>query len=150
MKKKTFCPTCGACTDEYDHVLAKSLARVIFRICQGIDSDRRFHVGSIGLTNPQINNLQKLRYWDIIAKEPDGEAKGGYWILTDTGLQFAQGRIPLRRKVWTYRGDVQRLEGAEVFIQELAGGWRYRPDYARDSLPHPQPPRDPNQPELPL
>ncbi len=135
------CPTCDAKMVEYPHSLSRGLARVIFRICQNLGVDRDFHVGSCDLTNSQINNTQKLRYWGIIAKAPDASAKGGNWILTDVGLAFAQGRIPMRKKVWTYRGDVVRFEGGEVYIMDVAGGWKYRPDYAREGRPHdPDPP----------
>jgi hypothetical protein len=144
-KPAELCPHCDAKMVEYCHSLSKSLARVIYRITQNLDRERRFHVGSIGLTNSQINNTQKLRYWDIIAKEPDASAKGGHWKLTDAGLAFAQGRIPMRKKVWTYRGDVVRFEGGEVWIMDVAGGWKYRPDYAREGRPHDP---DPNQSRL--
>ena len=134
------CPHCDAKMVEYCHSLSKSLARVIFRITQNFDAERRFHVGSIGLTNSQINNTQKLRYWDIIAKEPDASAKGGHWKLTDAGLAFAEGRIPMRKKVWTYRGEFVRWDGGQIHITDVAGGWKYRPDYAREGRPHPDPP----------
>lgn len=145
MKEPELCPHCGAKMVEYCHSLSRSLARVIFRICQAIGPDRRFHVGSIGLTNPQINNLQKLRYWGIIAKERDASARGGNWILTDRGLEFAQGRIALRKKVWTYRGDFVRFDGAQIIITDVSDGWKYRPDYAREGRPHRD---DPDQPSL--
>ena len=145
MKEPELCPECGAKTVEYPHTLSRSLARVIYRITQNLDRDRGFHVGSCGLTNSQINNLQKLRYWGIIAKERDASAKGGNWNLTDVGLAFAQGRIPRRKKVWTYRGEFVRFDGVQVFITDVSDGWKYRPEYAREGLPH----RDhPDQPEL--
>lgn len=116
---------------------------MIFRICQNLGPDRGFHVGSCDLTNSQINNLQKLRYWGLIAKAPDASAKGGFWILTDLGLAFAQGRIQIRNKVWTYRGDFVRFAGDQVWITDVSAGWKYRPDYAIARRPH-------GQAELPL
>ncbi len=147
MKKAELCPHCGAKMSEYCHSMSRSLARVIFRICQNLGPGRGFHVGSCQLTNPQINNLQKLRYWGLIGKAADASAKGGNWILTDHGLAFAQGRIQIRKKVWTYRGDFVRFDSREVYITDVAAGWKYRPEYARESRPHLD---DPTQPELPL
>lgn len=148
MKKPELCPHCGAKMAEYCHSMSKSLARVIFRICQNLAAgDRGFHVGSCGFTNSQINNLQKLRYWSVIAKAPDATAKGGNWILTDVGLAFARGVLELRKKVWTYRGEFVRFDGERILITDVSDGWKYRPEYARESRPH----RDhPDQPELPL
>ena len=145
MKEPELCPHCGAKMVEYPHTLSRSLARVIYRITQNLDADRGFHVGSCDLTNSQINNLQKLRYWGVIAKAPDATAKGGNWILTDRGLAFAQGRIPLRRKVWTHRGEFVRFDGAQIIITDVSDGWKYRPDYAREGRPHRD---DPDQPSL--
>ena len=87
MKEAKLCRHCGAKMVEYPHTLSRSLARVIFRICQNIRAgDPGFHVGSCGLTNSQINNLQKLRYWGLIAKARDASAKGGHWK--------SDGRVP--------------------------------------------------------
>ena len=84
MKDPKLCPHCGAKMSEYCHSMSKSLARVIFRICQNLGPGRGFHVGSCQLTNPQINNLQKLRYWGLIGKAPDATAKGALRKQADT------------------------------------------------------------------
>ncbi len=129
------CPHCDAKMVEYKHSLSKSLARVLYRISQHLDANREFHVGSCNLTNSQINNLQKLRYWGIIEKRADEKRKGGYWRVTDVGLWFMEGRTVLRKYVWTYRGEFVRFDGPQVLISELTDGWKYRPDYARESVP---------------
>ena len=148
MSQAKVCPHCGAKMSEYCHSMSRSLARVIWRICQTlVAGERGFHVGSCGFSNSQINNLQKLRYWGLISKAQDATAKGGNWILTDVGLAFAQGRIQIRKKVWTYRGEFVRYDGDQVLITDVAAGWKYRPEYARESRPHRD---DPVQPELPL
>jgi len=141
--KAEICPTCGAKTVEYPHGLSRGLARVIFRICQGLGPDRRFYIGDLDLTYSQRCNAQKLGYWGIIERAQDDTGKGGEWILTELGLAFAQGRIQLRRKVWTYRGDFVRFDGDQILITDVSDGWKYRPDYARERRPH-------GQAELPL
>ena len=147
MKKSKLCPHCGAKMQEYPHTLSRSLARVIYRITKNLGRDNRFHIADCELTHNQAANLQKLAYWRIIAKAPDATAKGGFWDFTDLGLAFAQGRIRLRKKVWTYRGEFVRFDGDQVSIMDVADGWKYRPDYAREGRPHPSPD---DQPELPL
>lgn len=137
------CPHCDAKMVEYPHSLSRGLARVIYRIAQHMDRDRVFHVGECELNYSQQCNAQKLRYWGVIEKQPDATAKGGFWRLTDLGLAFAQGRIQLRKKVWTYRGEFVRFDGDQVLITDVSDGWKLRPDYAREAIPH-------NQTELPL
>ena len=54
---------------------------------------------------------------------------------------FSQRRkARMRKKVWTYRGEFVRWDGGQVHITDVAGGWKYRPDYAREGRPHPDPP----------
>ena len=140
------CPACGAKMVEYPHSLSKSLVRAFYKAFRASDSSGFFKVSQVpGMTHSQQSNLQKLRYWNMIAKAPDASAKGGGWFITRRGRDFIEGRISLSKKVITYRAEVVKFEGAQVSVQDVTGGWKYRPDYAREGRPHP---RDPNQPSL--
>ena len=140
------CPHCGAKMVEYTHSLSKSLVRAFFKAFRASASTGFFEVSQLpGMTHSQLANLQKLRYWDMIRRAPDSSAKGGGWFITWRGRDFIEGRILLSKKVITYRAEVVKFEGRQVFVQDVTGGWKYRPDYAREGRPHP---RDPNQPSL--
>jgi hypothetical protein len=82
------------------------------------------------------SNFQKLRYWGLIRKQLAPDSKGGWWSITDRGMRFAEGKIFLPSKVWTYRGDVLRFEGKDKYINDITGGWKYRPEYAKEAQPH--------------
>lgn len=136
------CPTCGGKMVEYTHSLSKSLVRAFYKAFRASDSIGSFKVSQLpGMSHSQLANLQKLRYWDMIRKAPNSNAKGGEWIITRRGRDFIEGRISLSKKVITYRAEVVKFEGVQVSVQDVTGGWKYRPDYAREGRPHPPPDR---------
>lgn len=135
MTAARHCPTCGAKTVEYRHSLSRSMARILIKITAHMDENRRFHVSECELTNSQINNLQKLRYWDMIEKCEDATRKGGWWQLTWHGGMFVIGRHVAYSHVRTYRGERTEYLGRVVTFGELTGGWLYRPQYAQEALP---------------
>ena len=131
------CPTCGSKMVEYKHGLSKGLSRSLYRISQSLGENNVFHIGECGLTYSQRENCRKLQYWGIIKKLEDDNEKGGWWRLTKAGEAFITGRLACRKSVWTYRGKFVRYEGPSVLITDLTGGWKYRPDYAREAMPAP-------------
>jgi len=122
---------------EYKHSLSKGLVRAFVRVVKHVAPEQEFSFSDCEfLTISQATNLHKLRYWYLISKPEKDEAKGGEWLITDLGMDFATGLIDIQPKVWTYRGTVQRFEGEPTTIEQITGGWKYRPDYARESQPH--------------
>jgi len=121
---------------EYPHTLSKGILRGLVKVIRARGPYDRFHISVCDLTYSERENLRKLQYWGIIERVKSEGPKGGWWLLTVRGMDFAKGIISLPKKVWTYRGKVQRYEGNHVFITEITGGWKYRPDYAREAVPH--------------
>jgi len=133
MKKK--CPHCGAPMVEYKHGLSKGIVRAFIKAIKHAHPGRQFAIAECGLTYSERENIRKLQYSGLIEKV-GGKEKGGDWLITDRGMRFAEGKTFLPCKVWTYRGKVQRFEGKDKYIQDITGGWKYRPDYAREATPH--------------
>ena len=133
MSDNKICPHCGAKTVEYKQGLSKGLARALYRISEHMSATGEFHIGECGLTYSQRENARKLQYWDIIEKLGDPDSKGGRWKLTKLGRAFIEGRVHLRKYVWTYRGETVRFDGDRVAITDLTDGWKYRPEYAREA-----------------
>lgn len=121
-----FCECCGAKLITYKHVLSKSLLRGMERLSK--KGKGPHNLTEAGLTHNQRCNFQKLKYWELVAKE-DTEGKGGVWFITNKGWQFLRNEIRLQRFVYTFRGSVERFDGEEVGIKSVTGGWWYIPDY---------------------
>ncbi len=138
-----FCHYCGAKMEEYPITLRKGIVRGLVKWYKkhGLEYGAKTEVP---LQGGEISNWAHLRYWGLIEALP-GNARGGIWRVTPKGLDFITGRIALRKKVWTWRNKVQREEGKLTRIQDVTDGWKYRPDYARESEHH-RP--DPDQPRL--
>jgi len=135
MKKVEICEHCGAKTVEYKHGLSKSLMRAFIKFVIAVDCQPWgiADFSALDLTYSQGSNFQKLRYWKLIEKVGDPEGKGGQWRLTSRGAAFAKGGIWLPIFAWTYRGDVTDHEGDLKTIDQITGGWKYRPEYAREA-----------------
>jgi hypothetical protein len=127
------CPHCGAKMVEYKHGLSKGLARALWYTLRIVKDCSNFEIASIGMDYTHRCNFQKLRYWGIVEKVGDSAGKGGIWRITESGLSFAKGEIKLQHFAWTYRGEVQRHEGELIGITDIAEGWKYRPEYAREA-----------------
>jgi hypothetical protein len=137
MKEVKLCPHCGAKMTEYKHSLSKNLLRGFVRVVKASAPSHRFSFKNCeNLSYSQAANLQKLKYWLLIRKPNDDDAKGGEWIITDLAFAFLAGEVTLNPNVWTYRGITQRYEGEPLTIMKITGGWRYRPDYVRDRIDH--------------
>ena len=91
----------------------------------------------MNLTRNQWDNFQKLKYWNLVEQiEKDGKKKQGIWQITQDGRLFIEGKIKIRKKVWTYRGVVKEYDGEELMITDIVGRYyRKREDYADEAIP---------------
>ena len=136
MSRDGICETCGAKVVEYKHGLSKGLLRTLYKMAVAQQTRSPVSMSEVDLTYSQRCNAQKLRYWRLIVKAGDPESKGGDWYVTDRGRRFLRGEFPLPHYAWTYRAETVRFEGPQKYIDEVTDGWKWRPDYARESLPH--------------
>jgi hypothetical protein len=121
---------------EYAHTLSKGIVRAFVKAIMHAAPRRTFDISEVDLSYSQRENIRKLQYWGLMMKVNDQKQKGGRWLITDRGMRFAEGKTFLPAKVWTYRGKVQRFDGKDKYITDITGGWKYRPDYAREAVPH--------------
>lgn len=137
MSEAKLCPCCGAKMVEYKHGLSKGLLRGFARVLQRHENKNAFDFKDCEfLTYSQASNMQKLQHWGLIEKENDSSGRGGHWLITDLALSFMKGNIPMPLHVWTYRGKRVRFSEESKYIHEITDGWRYRIDYALDSVNH--------------
>ena len=132
------CECCSAEQWEYRHSLTKALLNGFFRLLEQGSGDYRISLIRINgkqMTHSQLANFQKLRYWGL-AKQADGENKGGYWHVTNRGILFARGEKKLPKWAWTYKGRVISGDGKEIYVNEADSDWEWRDDYVRNRVPH--------------
>lgn len=136
-KQEKFCPTCGHKLAEYKHSLSKILLRGMYKLSQ-IGGGPASVSEDLQLTKSEYTNFAKLAYWDLIEKsESQRGEKGGWWVITDTGWRFLRNEIKLPQSVRVFMKEVVRTEGPMTSIMDITQGrWYYRPEYAREAIPH--------------
>ncbi len=134
--REAICETCGAKVVEYKHGLSKGLVRTLYIIAKAEPPGQPVAMADLKLTYSQRCNSQKLRYWYLIEKVGDPDGKGGNWRVTHRGSEFLQGIVSVPQFVWTYHGEPLRYEGRYRYIEQVTDGWKWRPDYAREAIPH--------------
>ena len=143
MSNKEFCSQCGATITEYKHSLGKGLLRALVKFAKHASSrGAAVNLNDCNMNLSERTNFYKLKYWGLLEKASDNE-RGGEWVMLPIGWAFVEGRIEMRKLVWSYRGEFVRFDGERVYIQDVTDGWKYRPDYVRERRPY-----DPQQPLL--
>lgn len=135
MKETKTCECCGAKLVEYRFSFNTGLLVFLRRL---YDAGRPAKTDTLGLTYSQRTNSQKLRYWGLAEKVVNEEAavKAGWWQITRLGLCFIRGTVSIPKFVWTFRGEVVRKEGPDIFVRDVADGWKYRIEYAQEAIAH--------------
>ena len=127
------CPHCDAKMIEYKFSLNKGLVSCLYKLNL---AGGKSEVSSLGLSNSQYVNFQKLAWWGLVRKIiGEGEVerrRGGKWGITKRGVKFLSNEISLNKFVYTYRGEVKRMDGPMLFISDVKDGYKYRLDYIEE------------------
>lgn len=144
MDHKELCPECGAAIVKYKHGISLSLTRCLYKLQLAGGGPLNIS-DSLDLSKGQYTNFAKLRYWGFIEHaNPSGGERGGWWKITRKGQHFLSGKMAVPKFVWVYRGDIVDVSPKLVTVQDVTGGWQYRPQYVRERRPYSP------QPDLPL
>lgn len=127
------CPHCGAKMVEYKHGLSKGILRGLYKLAAR--GGGPVNLNDLGLTYNQQSNFQKLRYWGLVEKVDPLSEKGGDWKITASGIAFMKCEQAQPKYAWSYRGDAVRHSTETVMFDEVTEGYKYRPEWARESVP---------------
>jgi hypothetical protein len=113
--KEKLCPYCGANMNPQHHNLNRNLAVVLLKLYNAPKNTGKF--SRLELTHTQINNAQKLKYWDLVLK-----IKGtDYWKISTKGIQFVDGSRKMFERVITFRNKRIRFEGDLILFKNIRG-----------------------------
>ena len=130
------CECCGAKMVEYRHSFNYALAFCLHRIYL---EENPVNIKTLDLHTYQWNNFQKLQYWGLVEKAFDhsGDRIKGMWSITERGIKFVEGRIKIRKSVWTYRSEPLRADGNEILFDDVHDkSFKRASTYAEESLAH--------------
>lgn len=128
-KPKLHCDACGAVMKEYTFTFNKALAVFLKKL---YDTGVPTKTASVGLRNAQYTNSPKLKYWDLAIPHitPENNHKRGWWVITEKGKSFVEGKIQIPKSVVMYRNEFVRFEGNLISFNDVHDGYLYRGDYA--------------------
>lgn len=127
---ETKCHHCGALMKEWEHRLTPGLVNILMKFANQVKQSHKndVHVRQdIGLTAPEFNNFQKLRYFGLVAKlrDDDDNHVRGHWLLTRRGGSFLRGDEAVHQTVTTFRNKITKRAEEKVFI------WEVRKDFSQ-------------------
>lgn len=122
------CNHCGAKMVEYKFTFNHGLAVFLYKLYK---ADTPCKTDNLNLTYSQRTNSQKLRYWGLAIPHLNKESakKAGWWIITEAGKAFVEGRSTIWSQVIMYRNKFVRWEGEQINFAEVTAGYDYRSDY---------------------
>lgn len=128
MKIVKPCPECGHKVIEWRHGLTAGLVGILRRFwdCGG----GPIHFSKVvGDDYSAASNLQKLRYFALLAKA-DQNKRTGEWLVTTHGRWFLTGKHKVARYAWTREGSLVRREAPFISIHDIerAGQYWVRPE----------------------
>lgn len=120
-KKQTeYCPTCNGRTSGRWESISPGLCTVLIKFWQVGTFAPRSNLRSAhllkecGLTTVEINNFQKLKYFDLVTKT----SISGVWSMTRLGEEFVLNRLLMPKQVYVFRNTVEKWGVERVCIAE--------------------------------
>lgn len=137
MGKIEYCQHCGAKMVAYKHTINKGMAGSLLRAYSVVRPGTQIKVSSLGLTHNQQANWQKLRYWGLIdfCYNENGTRDDGWWVVTEKGMEFVEGKISIPKNVKTYRKDVTWQSEEQLWFKDVDEGYARRIEWAEGATP---------------
>ena len=89
----------------HEHCLTPGLVEILRKIINQVKvaNINKVHLQKdLTLTHSEFANLQKLRYWGLIAKcKESGIKQPGYWVVTRNGGSFLRNEMEMPKIVGT-------------------------------------------------
>lgn len=124
------CPCCEQLCKLYHRSLYAAPVAALCRLYRlsGGWSGVYYHMRDIGTPTSGGGDFSKLKYWDLIQPSPPAEhsdpktKSAGYWLLTDKGVAFVEGKTKLQKSCYVYNNKVREFEGSFVSVHDALNG----------------------------
>jgi hypothetical protein len=125
-----YCPCCDRWGKIYPRTLNKTMARsLVWLAHHSIGNDDWIDVPKDG---PRwlirSNQLPALRWWGLIHRldtEDEAQKHSGLWRATKKGILFAQNRLQVPKKVYTYNAEVEGFSEELITIKDCVESFDY-------------------------
>ena len=108
---------------QHNHKLTPGLVGILVKMIESVKESghNKVHLQKdLALTHSEFANLQKLRYWGLIAKcKEGGERKKGYWVITRRGGEFLRNEKAMPKTVATLDNTIVGRSEDTVTISQF-------------------------------
>jgi hypothetical protein len=123
------CPCCDRWGKIYPRSLNDTMARsLLWLVNQSANGDWIDVPQRAPRWLVRSNQLPTLRWWGLVERfETDDKTKkhSGFWRATERGVLFAQNRLQVPKKVYTYNAEVESFSEELVTIRDCVGSFDY-------------------------
>lgn len=109
---------------EWWHTLTPGLVNILFTAIRHVKTTgvNKFHyLNDLKLNHSGAANLQKLRFFGLIAHYDEENHRSGNWLITLNGGRFLRGEIDMPRRVRTYRNRVVGHDEQRITVNDFRG-----------------------------
>jgi hypothetical protein len=119
------CTCCGGKVVEHPHSLSKGLVETLVDFKKFVltsEKNKVHPIKDLHLSNYEYNNMQKLRYFGLIAHYTNPNTKKlerGFWLLTRNGSKFLKGLIDMPVRVKTMKNKISGKSLEKAFLSDI-------------------------------
>jgi hypothetical protein len=123
------CPCCDRWGKIYPRSLNETMARsLLWLVNQSANGDWIDVPQRAPRWLVRSNQLPTLRWWGLVERldtEDKTKKHSGFWTATESGVLFAQNRLQVPKKVYTYNAEVEGFSQELVTIKDCIGNFDY-------------------------
>lgn len=119
------CPCCNRFAKVYKRHIHTGIALQLIELYKKGGDKEYIHASELiapGLTSS--SDLSKGKYWDLIETKPadtDDKKSSGFWKLTQTGIDFVNMDVEIKKYVLIFDDKVIGLDGNYINISQCLG-----------------------------
>ena len=123
------CPCCDRWGKIYPRSLNETMARsLLWLVNQSANDDWIDVPQRAPRWLVRSNQLPTLRWWGLVERldtEDKTKKHSGFWRATESGVLFAQNRLQVPKKVYTYNAEVEGFSQELVTIKDCIENFDY-------------------------
>jgi hypothetical protein len=124
-----YCPCCDRWGKIYRVKISETMARSLLWMAKNHGTDWVDMPAKAPRWITRSNSFGKLRYWGLLAPMPidshieDGQElkSSGYWMVTQSGLQFAKGMARVPQYVYVYDNTIEGTSDKDIVLSDCIG-----------------------------
>ena len=124
-----YCPCCDRWGKIYQIKISETMARSLLWMVKNHGTNWIDMPSKAPRWVTRSNSFGKLQYWGLVSAMPienhidDGQEvkSSGYWMVTQSGLQFAKGMTRVPQYMYVYNNMVEGTSDKDIVLSDCIG-----------------------------